>query len=460
MLNKFQNKVIISGLLLVAVTASAGSFNSHQHGFPGISPVRDTDYYDNGTPLPAKVLLGKILYFDKVLSGNGNISCASCHHPMTWTGDGLSLPVGEGGQGLGVTRDTGSGDAAIHERVPRHTPPVYNLGAREFTRMFYDGRVEENPAAPSGFDSPAGDDLPDGLDNVLAAQAMFPVTSPAEMAGQAGENPQANAAAINKLAGDGGVWDLIAKKLQAIPQYVEMFMKAYPDEVLVPEDISYVHAANAIAAFEAREWRYDNSPFDQFLRGNRTSMSIQALFGMRIFYGKGGCSNCHSGPFQTDQEFHAIAMPQIGPGKGDESDGHGDFGREQVTGNSNDRFRFRTPTLRNVALTAPYGHAGAYNTLEAMVRHNLDSVNSLYEYDREQAVLPSKPGLDELDFIVMDDLDRLGAIADASELRRIRLNERDIQALMAFLNSLTDLSALDMRSDVPTSVPSGFPIWD
>jgi len=456
MISRLQQILLLSTLLLTTLAVSA-------KGFPGPGPVMDTDYYDNGAPPPAKVHLGKILYFDKILSGNLNISCATCHHPMAWTGDGLSLPVGEGGQGLGVTRDTGTGLALIHERVPRHAPPVFNLGAHEFTRMFYDGRVEGNPAAPSGFDSPAGDDLPQSLENVLAVQAMFPVTSPAEMAGQAGENLQANAAAIGQLAGVGGVWDLIAEKLQAIPEYVELFKAAYPagpDKILVAGDITYVHAANAIAAFEAREWRFDNSPYDQYLRGNKNAMSTQARIGMNIFYGKGGCSDCHSGAFQTDQDFHAVAMPQIGPGKGDDPDGHSDFGREQVTGYAGDRFRFRTPTLRNVALTAPYGHAGAYNTLEAVVQHKLDSVNALYEYDREQAVLPSRPDLDAFDFIVMDDLDRLSAIADASELDPVRLKEKDIQALLAFLHSLTDLAALDMRSDVPASVPSGLPVWD
>ena len=450
---KIKLNFLVTFLLLGSLPVAAA-------GFPGHGPVEDTDYYDDGNPLPAKVELGKQLFFDKILSGNKNTSCATCHHPMAATGDGLSLPVGEGGHGLGMTRDTGSADTAIHERVPRNSPAVFNLGAREFTRMFWDGRIDENPAAPSGFDSPAGDDLPNGLDNSLAVQAMFPVTSMTEMAGQAGENPQADAATSNQLAGAGGVWDLIAQKLQAIDVYVDMFMAAYPGEILVAEDITYVHAANAIAAFEAREWRFDNSPYDQYLRGNKAAISTQARIGMNIFYGKGGCSDCHSGVFQTDQSFHAVAMPQIGAGKGDNWDGHGDFGREQVTGNIADRYRFRTPTLRNVALSAPYGHAGAYNTLEAVIRHKLDSVNALYEYDRSQAVLPSRPDLDAMDFIVMDDMDRLAEIAAASELKPAHLKETDIQALLAFLHSLTDPAALDMRGDIPTSVPSGLPIWD
>jgi cytochrome c peroxidase len=108
-------------------------------------PARDRDYYDRGAPSEAKVALGNLLYFDKILSGNGNISCATCHHPFGSTSDGLSLPVGEGGRGFGVARDTGAGSDAVPERVPRNSPHVFNLGAREFTRMFHDGRVETDP---------------------------------------------------------------------------------------------------------------------------------------------------------------------------------------------------------------------------------------------------------------------------------------------------------------------------
>ena len=434
-------------------------------GYHGIQAATDADYYDDGAPPNAKVELGRNLFFDKILSGNLNDSCASCHHPMAWSGDGLSLPVGEGGRGLGITRDTGEGDDAIHERVPRNAPPVFNLGAREFTRMFHDGRVAEDPTSETGFISPAGDQLPFGLENSLAVQAMFPVTSPAEMAGQAGENAQANAAALDMLAGEGGVWDIIAKKLQAVPAYVEMFKEAYFDEIFSAEDITFVHAANAIAAFEAREWRFDNSPFDQFLRGDVRALTVEESHGMRLFYTKAGCGNCHSGVFQTDQEFHAIAMPQIGPGKGDNLpgyiDGHDDFGRERVTDDFYDRFKFRTPTLRNIALSAPYGHSGAYNSLEAMVHHHLDSVESLHNYDQSQAVLPStNSDLDDLDFVVMNDHNRRDAIAEASELGQLVLRDREFDALLAFLHALTDPRAIDLRRDVPATVPSGLPVWD
>ena len=422
--------------------------------------VVSADYYDNGHPDPAKVSLGKQLFSDKILSGNFNISCATCHHAFTGTSDGLALPIGEGGRGLGVARDTGVGADAVHERVPRNAPHVFNLGAREFEIMFHDGRVQPNPDFPNGIESPVGHDLPTGLDNVLAVQAMFPVTSGTEMAGQPGENPIADAADAGNLAGPDGVWEQLASRLQGLRGYVDQFIAVYPD-VNSAADIRYTHAANAIAAFEAANWRADNSPFDRFLRGQRGALSLAQLRGMRIFYSprKGNCASCHSGTFQTDQSFRAIAMPQIGAGKGD-GVGYEDFGRERVTGDVSDRYKFRVPTLRNVALTAPYGHAGAYDTLQAVVRHHLDPVASLYNYDPSQLRMPSRPDLDAKDLEAMNDAAVVAAIAGANELAPINLSEREIGYLIDFLNALTDPAMLDLRGDVPRSLPSGLPLAD
>lgn len=438
------------------------SLAGQRNGLP--APIEDSDFYYDGNPDPALVELGNKLFFDKILSGNLNISCGTCHHVVTDTGDGLSLPVGEGGRGLGVARDTGSGDDAIEERVPRNAQPIFNLGRKDFNFSFHDGRVEICPSMPSGFCSPAGADLPLGLDNILAAQAMFPVTSAAEMAGQETENDQGDLVAAGNLP---GVWEFIAQKLRDTPDYFPLFQAAFPDgpdAVNTAYDITYVHAANAIAAFETVAWRFDNSPFDRYLRGEKDAMSPSAKRGIRIFYGKGGCAECHSGKFQTDQGFHAIAMPQIGPGKGDNlpgyDDGRDDFGREQVTGDIADRFKFRTPTLRNVELTPPYGHAGAYDTLEAVVRHHLDPVNSLYTYDRSQVVLPSRPDLDAEDFVVMDDPARVDAIATANERAPVTLREKQIADLIEFLRALTDPAAIDLRHNMPAKVPSGLPLAD
>ena len=114
-----RRPLVAATLVLTTVMANAGS-----GGLRLPEPVTDADYYNGGMPNAAKVELGRSLFFDKLLSGNQNISCATSHHALTDTGDGLSLPVGEGGRGLGVTRDTGSGGDQIHERVPRNAPPA------------------------------------------------------------------------------------------------------------------------------------------------------------------------------------------------------------------------------------------------------------------------------------------------------------------------------------------------
>lgn len=163
-----------------------------------------------------------------------------------------------------MTRDTGTGEAAIKQRVPCNAPARFNLGAREFTRLFDDGRVELDPDLPGSFRSPADALLPIGLDNVLAVQAMFPVTSATEMAGQTGENPVAEASAAGDLP---TAWERLAQRFRAIPECVELFQAAFPS-IQDAGQITFVHAANAIAAFETVFGRADQSPFDHFLRGD------------------------------------------------------------------------------------------------------------------------------------------------------------------------------------------------
>lgn len=448
-------KVIVSGLLgavILAGTAPPGAATM----LPQL--VTDQDYREDGTPDPAKVELGRVLMFDKILSGNKNISCATCHHPFAATSDGLSLPVGEGGRGLSTARDLGVFSIPAFERVPRNSPALFNLGAHEFSIMFHDGRVEVDPTQLSGFISPAGDRLPPGLDSVLAAQAMFPVTSATEMAGQAGENPIADAAARDDLE---GIWDRLARRLRRIPAYVELFKDAFPDQITSRSDITYVHAANAIAAFEEAAWRADDSPFDRFLRGDRRAMSDSAERGMRLFYGSAGCSGCHAGKFQTDQRFHAIAMPQIGPGKGDGMTAREDFGRGRETGDPADDYKFRTPSLRNVVLTGPWGHSGAYASLDAVMRHHLDPVASLFAYNPSQAVLPSRDDLDAIDLeLIETDPAAIQAIADTNELMPMTLSDKSLEDIIAFLHALTDFGSLDLRHDLPPVVPSGLTIAD
>ena len=475
-----------SAALLLTLAASGGL---------AMEPVVDDDYYQDGRFDPAKVELGRLLFFDKILSGNRNISCATCHHPRHATVDGLALGIGEGGDGLGPERRVPEG-ASVHGRIPRNAPSLANLGAKEFSRLFHDGRVEADPEGPwaSGFWTPGREQLPEGLDNVLAAQAMFPVTSDVEMAGGRGENEIADATALRRLGGPEGVWNLLAERLCNIPEYRALFQKAFP-EVRGPADMTFVQAANAIAAFQATAFRFDDSPFDRYLRTDEDEhLPPAARRGMDLFYGAAGCSACHSGKFQSDQAFHAIAMPQIGPGKGDGTDASyfeatgfparlEDVGRAPISGQSADLFRFRTPSLRNVALTGPWGHAGTFDSLEAVVRHHLNPTASLEAYRlpaghlpplariaqtvgegallREQAINPARrDGFDRRDGWVQQSAVLRARIAAANERATVSLDDASVADLIAFLEALTDPRARRLEHLVPARVPSGLPVAD
>ena len=461
----------------------------------GIAPVEDSDFYRNGRFSQDQVELGRLLFFDKILSGNKNIACASCHHPTLGTSDAVALSFGEGAVGLGRQRRP-TADRPLLGRVPRNAQALYFLGAREFARLFHDGRLEADATLDwqSGFWSPAREQLPPGLDNVLAAQAMFPVLSPIEMAGHKGENEIATAVALDRLDGPDGAWALIARRLQAIPTYVALFKRAFP-EIAHAEDITFVQAANAIAAFETVAFRPDDSPFDRYLETRDPEvLTPAARRGLTLFYGEAGCASCHSGKFQTDQDFHAIAMPQIGPGKNDGWDQSywrasgfmarlEDQGRGRVTSRPEDRYRFRTPSLRNVALSGPWGHDGAYGTLEEVVRHHLDPLGGLERYRVASAGLAPLPHVLERtgqgsrliyrpvnparladyqrrDAWVQGNESLRSAIAAANELAPVALSDGEVRDLVAFLEALTDPRSRDRRDLIPARVPSGLAVDD
>ncbi|VAW21272.1 Methylamine utilization protein mauG precursor [hydrothermal vent metagenome] len=400
---------------------------------------------------PEKVALGRLLFYDPILGGNRNISCSSCHQPRFGTSDGVSLSLGEGGIGLGPDR-RGDPENMPEQRIGRNAPALFNLGAAQFISLFDDGRVQLDPTRPLGIRSPLEQAMVEGFNSVLAVQAMFPVLSQDEMAGQYSENDISQAARRGFLAQKGGVWDIIAARIEAIPQYRKMFDRVIGKE----KPITFTAIANMIAQFIAFEWRATDSPFDRYLR-DKTPLPGPASAGMELFYGKANCSACHSGRFQSDQKFHAIAIPQIGPGKAARFEtNQRDTGRMRVTGNPDDAFRFRTPSLRNITLTGPYGHDGAYTTLRAAVMHHLDPVASLYAYDRTQAILPPLPGAN--DWAILDDPKEMAAIAAANELAPISLSEKEVDELLAFLASLTEKGSQNGRLGIPDKVPSGLPV--
>jgi cytochrome c peroxidase len=395
----------------------------------------------------------------------------------------LALGIGEGGNGAGPARVTVD---AVTGRVPRNAQSLWNIGAREYTTMFHDGRVEMLGDAIPAIRSPAGRDLPEAVSNALVAQAFFPVTSPIEMAGQFGENPIATAAHHEDRS---AIWAMLAERIAANPGYFDMLKVAFP-KIAAADHVTYQHIAEALAAFQTVAFRSDNSPFDAALRRRDISvLPVAAQRGFRLFYGKAGCSACHSGPLLTDHKFHAIAVPQIGPGKGHGSDmsylhqtglpGRAeDEGRYRITNDPTDLFAFRTPSLRNVGLTGPWGHSGAFDRLEDMVRHHIDPRASLAAFDPAKVRLPQLDHLQHLsargsdlrfapleasrraafelrDNWVMSNSKLRQRIADANYLAPVSLTTTEITEIVAFLESLTDSSSAGRRDLIPTRVPSG-----
>jgi cytochrome c peroxidase len=394
----------------------------------------------------AKVALGQALFFDKLLSGNRDVSCATCHDPREAGGDGLSLSVGVGGAGIGRSRLLGAG----HGFIPRNAPEIFERGSAEFSSMFWDSRVAEDGSG--GFHTPAEGALPAGLDSVLAAQAMFPVTSREEMRGMNGDNDVFdNPNELALLADDdfSGIWSALMQRILAVPAYEQMFAAAFPG--LDTADLGFQHAANAIAAFEADGFSFREAPFDRYLAGDNSAMAESEKQGALLFYGDAGCANCHSGPAMTDLAHHNFMVPALGPGKQEGIDP----GRALVTKSQQDRFAFRTPPLRNVAITGPWMHDGSYTDLRAAVRHMLDCQSSVQNYDPTQ-LKPDVAGTLKLDPPLIADM--LKTI-DPLAANPVTLSDGQLDDLMEFLHALTDPAvATDLPQLLPASVPSGLPV--
>lgn len=404
------------------------------------------------TPDAAKVALGQMLFFDKELSGNRDTSCATCHQPNLGTGDQLPLAVGTGGHGMAPERIRG----AMRMMVPRNATELFNRGAPEWRTMFWDGRLriaeDGSFIHPVEFDTP----LPEGLDNILAAQAMFPVTSRAEMRG---DPKDFDSHGLTNEVGSTGeydlqaVWRALMARLLAIPEYLELFKAAYPDTPV--EELGFQHAANALAAFQIDAFTLLDSPWDRYLAGDAAALSDEAKQGALLFYGRAGCSQCHSGNLLTDQQFHNLAVPQFGPGKGRQN-AYVDLGHARESQDLEDRFTFRTPPLRNVTLTGPWMHNGAYATLEEAFRHHLNAEVWCEQYDYEQLPADIRSDLVVKSAAMAEIIERVDPLAAEAPA----LTDAEIDQIMAFLEALTDPAAADLSHVIPEVVPSGLPVRD
>jgi cytochrome c peroxidase len=213
--------------------------------------------------------------------------------------------------------------------------------------------------------------------------------------------------------------------------------------------MTFAHASNAIAGFIVSRLSFNNSPWDRFLAGNDQAMTPLQLQGAKNFM-SARCSVCHNGPALSDNKFHNVAVAQFGPGQGDGLSLRDDFGRMRVSGNAADRYAFRTPPLRNVELTAPYGHNGAFFDLREFVAHYSESDVKLNEFDitRLEALLQATVLPNFADILANRD----------PLLNGVVFSDQIIDEVTEFMKALTDPSARNLQGVMPGRVPSGLSI--
>ena len=335
------------------------SANNLQRPFPKM--VHREDNPDT----PEKIELGKMLFFDPILSGDNSMSCAHCHHPDLGFSDNRGLSMGHHGKGIGRDRVDG-------RVLRRGSPSLWNAGFNH--AQYWDGRAKD-----------------------LEHQATFPITEPHEM----------NQDRVK-----------LEKELNNIPEYRRLFDQVFGRE----KSVSFKNVVYAIASFE-RSILSNNSRFDQYAAGDINALSNSERNGLNVFRSlKTRCFECHNIPTFNNPDFKVVGVPDIDPNKPD-------LGRYDIVGKGYER-AFKVPTLRNIALTAPYMHNGVFKTLDEVVDFYAEGGGIRHGIDQK----------------LLDD-----------KIRPFSLSNREKESLIAFLHSLTDDSR---KPEIPKKVPSGLPVVD
>lgn len=406
--------------------------------------------------------LGMKLFFSKSLGGELDSACVTCHHPNLGGGDNMALSFGVGAIQPDVL-GPGRGDPTAIPNVPRNAPTTFNIGLWD-SSLFWDSRVVSQGAEKGQNGAASAINTPDSgfgvLDvnagaNLVVAQARFPVTSHEEMRGSF-EEGNSNDALRAHLQARIGNYGIGAGEL-GDSNWLDEFQMAFASSASAEDLITFDNIVIALAAYE-RSQVFVDSPWKAYVQGDEDALSDDAKRGALLFLTSveeqgGGCVTCHSGDLFTDEKHHAIASPQIGPGKGNPN--NNDFGRANVNGLEQDRFRFRTPTLLNVAVTGPYMHAGAYETLEQVLDHYADPEKTVSDFFANKAWCESKQfafveNCDELyptgeqnTQMALTKVRQERADNDPDALPSIDLNAEDRRMIIAFLESLTDSCVTD-----------------
>jgi cytochrome c peroxidase len=321
--------------------------------------------------------------------------------------------------------------------------------------MFWDGRVEMVDPANRKLRTPLGNELPKGLDNAMAAQALFPLITANEMLGYPGDdyagfkNELAGLVNPDNLNGAGLAFDAIMLRLignksmeasnvrEAV--YRDLFLKAFPDLSL--GDLSIVQAANALAHFEELAFATRNSRWDSHLAGDNQALSVREKKGALLFFGKGRCVACHNGDTFSDYQFHSVGV--IDEDWRIESENR-DLGRFNATKAPSDAFKFRTPPLRNVTKTKPYFHNGSEYSLNAVIQQHVAPIANANRYHSSGRFL-----------MTAQQIQAVSPVLTAG----INLTDNDISLIVDFLGALeTELTDSDLMIIIPKDVPSGLPI--
>ena len=312
-----------------------------------------------------KIELGRLLFFDPILSADKKTSCASCHHPDLGFADNRKTAMGLGGTGVGKDRKGGA-------VLPRNTPSIWNSGFNFL--QFWDGAAKD-----------------------LEEQAKKPINAHDEMGQDSSQ---------------------VVIELLAIPQYVDLFEASFRNEK--SRSISFQNTVNAIAAFE-RTLVSDDSRFDRYAKGDDKALSLEERRGLNLFRSlKTRCFECHNIPTFNNPDFKIIGVPAA-EGKPQ------DLGRGVIAGDDYNH-AFKVPTLRNVALTAPYMHNGVFSTLTEVIDFYKEGGG--IEHGFEASLLDDK-------------------------IRPFDLTETERSDLINFLHALTDQSK---KGEIPKEVPSGLSV--
>ncbi|HEY7886325.1 MAG TPA: cytochrome c peroxidase [Cellvibrionaceae bacterium] len=409
-----------------------------------------------------KAQLGMQLFYTKALSGDLDTACVTCHHPMLGGGDALSLSIGVDAEspdilGMGRVHSTSGEHYDGGPSVPRNAPTTFNLALWDKV-LFHDGRVESlsgtpgmNGADGSGIRTPDvafAEADPEAGTNLSVAQARFPVTSPEEMKNFGWFEGISNQEVRQYLQERLGDYGLPPGGPLAVNHWPALFAEVYGTPGTAAEDVvTFANIADALAAYENSQVFVD-TPWKKYVQGDEQALTAAQKRGALLFYrsieqGGANCAGCHGGDFFTDEQFHNTAMLQVGRGKGDGDNGTEDFGRYRETGQEKDRYAFRTPSLINVAATGPWGHAGAYTSLEGIVRQQLHPEQMFYHYDWSQLdpTVQTHFAQDNTQRALDHWLTQLET--GESQLQPVSLNDTQVADLVAFMHALTDPCVLD-----------------